>query len=940
VIVRIRRFLEARVGRRLFFLFVLSAFVPLAALAALSYVQLRDILLEQGQQRLAATAKGFGTALFDRLLQASDLASASLGPQAPAANSLARRTFVSLAQIQPDGRVVARWGEPPLKSLEEPARGRLEEGKSTLLVRERGNGYQLVLVAPGAVSTQGAAVAELASEAFWQTEMLPAATDFCVVVEDGRTPLFCSVLMPDSVVRASAERKESSAISATRWMRSGEPQRAAAWSQYLRAGFGTTDWVVVASQSEGFILSKLIEYQRIYVPVVILALLLVMWLTIRQSRSIVDPVSELVVGARAISRKDFSRRVEVNRSDEFGELADAFNRMSEKLGRQFAALTALSEIDQLILSTLDTAQVARIVLERMGDVVPANFIGLTLFDPDNRELGHSYFRDMQHNDDGVVFSRLQVRPEDRVVLEANRSGSWIGLEDEATGLLLALRERGMRTAYIHPIVWRQEVCGALAVGYVDPSAGNDEERQQARDFADRVAVAVSSAWRDEQLYQHAHYDVLTGLPNRLLLKDRLGQEIARSQREERRFAVLFVDIDRFKSVNDTLGHTAGDAVLCEAARRVSGCIRSSDTVARLGGDEFTVLLTNVRAPQDAGHIAEAIVRELSRAFELEGQSIFLSASVGIAAFPRDGATAEALLRNADTAMYRAKFLGRAQAVYFEERMNDEAVARLTLDRDLRSALELGQLSVHYQPLIDLRTGEVVGAEALMRWLHPERGWVPPSRFIPVAEESGFIEELGAFALAQACVQMRAWRDDGLRVRRVSVNVSPRQLRKPGMSALIERSARDAGIDLEALQIEITEGLLIDHAERAGVLLREVADTGATIALDDFGTGFSSMAYLNRFPIHTIKIDRVFVDGIESGRNSAAIVEAIIAMSHALGKTVVAEGVETAGQLEILRALRCDEVQGFHIAPPMPAKEFAVFVREQLASREGAAAGSL
>jgi EAL domain-containing protein (putative c-di-GMP-specific phosphodiesterase class I) len=240
-------------------------------------------------------------------------------------------------------------------------------------------------------------------------------------------------------------------------------------------------------------------------------------------------------------------------------------------------------------------------------------------------------------------------------------------------------------------------------------------------------------------------------------------------------------------------------------------------------------------------------------------------------------------------------------------------------------------------LVDLRTGEVVAAEALMRWLHPERGWIAPSRFIPVAEESGFIEELGAFALAQACVQMRAWRDDGLPVRRVSVNVSPRQLRKAGMAALIERSARDAGIDLEALQIEITEGLLIDHAERAGVLLREVADTGATIALDDFGTGFSSMAYLNRFPIHTIKIDRVFVDGIESGRNSAAIVEAIIAMSHALGKTVVAEGVETAGQLEILKALGCDEVQGFHFAPAMPANEFAAFVRRQLESREGAAA---
>jgi len=267
-------------------------------------------------------------------------------------------------------------------------------------------------------------------------------------------------LLPGELLRASIERKETTAVTATRWVRYGDAQRAVAWSQYLRPGFGTTDWVVVASQSEGYILSKLIEYQRIYVPVVVLALLLVTWLTIRQSRSIVDPVSQLVVGARAISRSDFSSRVDMNRSDEFGELADAFNRMSEKLGRQFAALTALSEIDQLILSTLDTAQVARIVLERMGDVVPANFIGLTLFDPDNRDLGQTYFRDMQRNDDGVVFARLKVRPEDRALLEANLAGSWIALEADSAGLLLALHERGVRTAYVQPIVWRQEVCGA------------------------------------------------------------------------------------------------------------------------------------------------------------------------------------------------------------------------------------------------------------------------------------------------------------------------------------------------------------------------------------------------------------------------------------------------------------------------------------------------
>ncbi len=264
-------------------------------------------------------------------------------------------------------------------------------------------------------------------------------------------------------------------------------------------------------------------------------------------------------------------------------------------------------------------------------------------------------------------------------------------------------------------------------------------------------------------------------------------------------------------------------------------------------------------------------------------------------------------------------------------MNAEAMARLTLDRDLHHAIERGELTVHYQPLLDLHSGAILGAEALLRWQHPERGDIPPACFIPVAEESGLIEHLGRFAFAEACLQMRAWKDEGLSPERVSVNVSPRQLRKPGVLETFARCAREAGVGLDSLELEITEGLLIDHAQSVEGLLRDMQARGLRIALDDFGTGFSSMAYLNRFPIHTIKIDRVFVDGLGRGRDSEAIVGAIIAMSHALGKSVVAEGVETTEQLAFLRGLGCDWIQGYYVAHPMPAAQFREFVRAHAAS---------
>jgi diguanylate cyclase (GGDEF)-like protein len=920
------RFVRTSLARRLFVLFVLSAFLPLAAIAVLSLSQVRSLLLQQGEQRLSAMAKTYGMTLFERLLLASELAAAAAENPAAGASpdSMAARTFRSLARIDPAGTVPIIGAAPQIGLLSD-SRARLAAGRSVVIVLGEGDAARILIAAPLPQHPGSIAIGELRPGPLWgPSDEVPAATSFCVLEEGARRPLYCSEPVPQSVLESL--HVEGQSFASATWTREGETFRSRAWSQFLRAGFGTSDWIVVASQPESHQLAQVFEFRKLYIPVVVLALLLVTWLTVRQTRNIADPVEKLAERALGIANNDFATRLDLKRDDELGALADAFDQMSKRLGRQFASLSALSEIDRLILATQDTVQVVRIVLHRLGDAIPADVASITLFDSDGGDEARTYFRP-EEAADSMSMEVHSVGAAERGALGADSRGRWmeLGLPASTPSYLAPLRVHGIRTAYVQPIVWRGAVCGTLALGYRDPASLEDEDRRQAREMADRVAVAVSSAWRDDQLYDQAHFDPLTGLPNRLLFHDRLQREILRSEREGVTFALLIIDLDHFKNVNDSFGHTAGDKVLAEAARRISRCLRESDTVSRLGGDEFTVLLARLGHAQEAWILAETVVAALSQEFNLGEQRCFLSASVGIASYPADGATAEELLKSADIAMYRAKASGRAQVVFFEEKMNREAVARVTLDRDLRAAIDRSELVLHYQPQVDVRSGKIRGAEALVRWNHPEHGLISPLRFIPLAEESGFIEQIGRWVFEQACTQMKEWRARGLSIERISVNVSPRQFRRRDLAVYIRECMLAAGLPPSCLELEITEGLLLERGEAVEGMLRELADDGHRIALDDFGTGFSSMAYLQRFPVHTIKIDRVFIERLDGNADAEAIVAAIIAMSHALGKNVIAEGVETIEQLALLRRLQCDEFQGFLVAPGLAPEAFEAFL---------------
>ena len=462
----------------------------------------------------------------------------------------------------------------------------------------------------------------------------------------------------------------------------------------------------------------------------------------------------------------------------------------------------------------------------------------------------------------------------------------------------------------------------LAISTVRDAAGRPEHyigifsdlSQQKRD-AKRIRIL-------------AFYDALTGLPNRTLLGDRATQALAAARRGGTRVALLFMDLDGFKHVNDSLGHLLGDTLLRLVGKRLAQHMRSSDTLARFGGDEFVLLLTEIEGPDSIAAAAQRCLDILAAPFELESHDIDITASIGISVFPDDGDSLEALVKNADTAMYQAKESGRNQFRFFEAAMNARATSRAMLGNDLRRALERGELLLHYQPQAEISTGEIVGVEALVRWQHPQLGLVSPADFIPVAEEIGLIVRLGDWVLNEACRQAVAWQRAGLPHIPVAVNLSALQLRNPDFLNSVRRALQSAGLDAHWLELELTESVLMHRAEVAMQTLQGLSALGIRIAIDDFGTGYSSLAYLRRLAIDKLKIDRSFIRDLSVDAEDSLIVATIIRMAHSLRLRVIAEGVEGSEQLATLRAQGCDEIQGYHLSRPLPADALADFIHKR------------
>jgi diguanylate cyclase (GGDEF)-like protein len=474
--------------------------------------------------------------------------------------------------------------------------------------------------------------------------------------------------------------------------------------------------------------------------------------------------------------------------------------------------------------------------------------------------------------------------------------------------------------------WRGEIWGRRKNGEVFPKW---QTIRAVRDASGRLTHYMSVfsdvshiKESEEKLHHLAHHDALTGLPNRLLLNARLEHSLQHAQRAGTKVAVLFVDLDHFKKVNDSFGHSVGDRLLQLVAERLLGCVRGEDTVARLGGDELTIVLGSLMDARYAATVAQEILDKLSEPFELQGQDVFVSASIGISTYPEDGRDVTALLKNADAAMYMAKSEGRNGYQFYSKELTLGACESLALEADLHRALERDELFLHFQPQVSLRSGKIVGVEALVRWRHPEMGVVSPARFIPLAEENGLIAAIGKWVLHTACTQVKAWQNDGLAPFRIVVNLSGRQLAQSKFVQEVRDVLEDTGLDPSHLELELTESSLMKQEERVARTLDALRALGTTISIDDFGTGYSSLSYLKRFPFDRLKIDRSFMRDIPQNSNDVAFAKAIVALGHSLNLGVVAEGVATQAQRELLTSIGCDEMQGFLYSAPRTASELA------------------
>ncbi len=599
--------------------------------------------------------------------------------------------------------------------------------------------------------------------------------------------------------------------------------------------------------------------------------------------------------------------------DEFAALEREFNHTSLSLSRDWRGFEVLGEVDRALLAASEIDRALDIVLPKFRELTRSQCVGVILLDPTAHShgrlfmaaLGASELPVQRVNFDLAMLATVREAPEGLTIAR---------IEEPRHGFLVSMRDAGAEFFWLWPVLDEDRLSAMLVVGYHGEPSRDPAVADYGAAFAERLRAALSNSARDERLYRQAHYDPLTQLPNRALFRDRLAQELAAAASGLTRGALMYVDLDHFKRVNDTLGHSAGDQLLSIVAHRLKACTKEGDTVARLGGDEFTVLLRNVGEADTARQIADRVIRSLALPANLGGRDYQMRASVGVTLFPDDGVDLEDVIRQADLAMYRAKSQGRGRAIFFER---DMAQRRATFtDSGLHRALRRREFALFYQPQFTLIDGRLCGVEALLRWQTRYDGIKLPGEFIPAAEHSGLITDIGGFVLDSACAQYAEWQRAGIAPRMFSVNVSVQQLKDAGFVALVQRALGQHGINPASLELELVESVLADSEVEEP--LRSLASLGVKLALDDFGTGYSSLNYLRRYPVHTVKLDRSFLDEVPQNDSAGALVESVITMAHTLGKRVTAEGVESGGQLEFLRSRGCESAQGFYLARPMSA----------------------
>ena len=916
-------FLKSKIAQRIALILFLAAFIPTALITGLTHNTVDKLVSDNSHEKLVDSSQDYALSAFSNLIFARGslfVVSAAMDssnlvlPQILDKHNDAM--FSSLLLVTPEGHILDQTEGGQYFTL-------LAHKNATLAaIKEVGSNKAKLLVLPASAqnntpiialimksgasgNTQTALVAEVNPSYLWgDVADYPSDVGICAyrlgVEDDTKSRLFCSAEEnPKFKDNASAKNI-------------GE------WELFLPGEFEDNSWSFVAKRQYPVTSSPLGDFLSSYgyIGAALFSLLLVALLSLMQIRRTMVPLERLIEGTRNISKGEF-RQVEIEGKSEFSELADSFNGMSANIRRQLDTLQSLSVIDQEMASNLNVSQIIQLVITRTQSLLPSAFVSVTCLD----EVSDTETQCSISISDNIalISPRITIFNQEIETIKTYDSGRFVqyhklsGFAHEAF-----LAQLGANHFWILPIFWQGEMTAFLSIASEVALPQDNPSWDEIRELAGRIGIAMSVQEREDRLLLQAQYDNLTGLPNRILLQDRLQQAMDVSDRTGEPFWLVFIDLDRFKFVNDSLGHKAGDELLIKVSRRLELALRDSDTIARFGGDEFIAILQGGMADHLRTSILKRLVQELEAPFSIDGNEITTTCSAGVSVYPTDATTADVLLSNADIAMYRAKEAGKNNFQFFTQSMNDKVENRLLLETQLRKALELNELEVFYQPKINLQTKQIVGMEALIRWNSKMLGFIPPVKFIPLAEETGLIVPIGEWVLKTACAQAVAWKDAGLGNLQMAVNLSARQFGQKNLLKSITDILLETGMDPLKLELELTESMIMDDAEEAKKILQSIKLLGIHLSIDDFGTGYSSLSYLKNLPVNTLKIDKSFTDDIVLHSDEAPIVASIIALAKNLKLKVVAEGVETYEQVKYLSAHRCDEIQGYYFSKPAKA----------------------
>lgn len=910
---------RSRLGRKFLILLFSVVFIPMLLLAFLGHRYVDAYLHQQNQEELHNEARFFSIALYQRMQR--------LGTEFEEAVRLGgwttRQPFVS--DIIRWSSVQFESGLNLFNSDGQLLKDRLKNGKLVLLSQRDGS---ILLALQQQPAGQQAVIyaAKIDMVELIKSEYLPGQVFNYCVFGGHSEQIYCNRKGLISSQAFAAEKASNSLRPnfSMLWKNKPHDHLAQVQSVYISNQFGSPNWHVWVSKPVRYIKRALRGLSHIFIAVTLVTLLSTLLVGGWQIRRILQPLGQFNAATREISAGHYDATLKVEGTDEFTDLAQAFNQMADRIGKQFKLLTGFSTIDQLILSAPDMEQIASSAVQTLHNLVTCDQATVVLRDQDDSAL--LWLFDAKNSGATDTFEVRQLTLDEEGWLASMDSIQQVRAEDRPflNWLWQSPEQGGIEGGYIFPIAANNKNRGLIALGWQGDVQLPLQDRRLMRDFADRLAVAITAARREQKLYLQTHFDALTDLPNRLLVKDRLLQALKHARRNEGSGAVLFVDLDNFKSINETEGRALGDEILVRTAERLQACVSGEDTVARQGGDEFIVVVNDIDTPMKATRIATQIITMLATPFKIEGKRYFLTCSIGIAVFPNDGDDVETLLHKADISLNKVKAEGGGHHRYYEDKMNQTSQRRALAEHRIREALLESKMELHFQPQWYLASDHF-NVEALVRLQDHEWGLMTPGEFIDVAEDTGLIIGVGEWVLSQACRQLASWRAQQVPVRTMSVNVSGLQLARTDIVATVENAITSNGLQYSDLELEVTETFLVHDAEGIISKLRQLCELGVSVAIDDFGTGYSALSYLHSLPFDLVKIDKSFVTGLEKQGNRAEIIRAIIGLAKSLNKVVMAEGVENSHQLSLLRDMGCDAIQGFLISKPLTAANVGQFL---------------